>query len=177
MSLFIPFARHRRGVKGTCRAHVLFLIACVLAVVTAVAAWEGSMAFAQDAALLERRQRDLKDKEDALRQKEERLAIIGKEVDEKIEKYNRLLAQMEEVLKKIEQSREERYGHLVKTYESMPPEEAAARLSVLDEQTAALILWRMKSKRAAAVMAQVEPNKAASLTDAIIKIEKKFPTK
>ncbi len=177
MRLVVPFACYGGGGEGTREAHALFLLSCVLAVVMAVAVWEGPVAFAEDSALLERRQRDLKEKEDALRQKEERLAIIGREVDEKIEKYNKLLAQMEDVLKKIEQSREERYGHLVKTYESMPPEEAAARLSVLDEQTAALILWRMKSKKAAAVMAQVEPNKAASLTDAIIKIEKKFPTK
>lgn len=148
---------------------VFFLAACLVV--------DSGTLFAQDTALLERKQRELKEKEDSLKQKEERLSTLSKDLDEKIERYQKLLTQLEGLLKKIEQSKEERYGRLVKTYEAMPPEEAALRLAVLDEQTAALILWRMKEKKAAAVLACVEPQKAASLTETIVKIEKKFPAK
>lgn len=149
----------------------------ILPVVVTCLVCDAGTLFAQDSALLERKQRELKEKEESLKQKEERLSTLSKDLDEKIDRYQKLLTQLEELLKKIELSKEERYGRIVKTYEAMPPEEAALRLGALDEQTAALILWRMKDKKAAAVLACVEPQKAASLTETIIRIEKKFPTK
>ncbi len=168
---------HNAGAHTRIGSLLCLPLACVLALLVAGILCDAGTLFAQDTSLLERKQRELKEREDSLKQREERLSILSKEVDEKIERYQRLLAQFEEVLKKIEQSKEERYARLIKTYEAMPPEEAAVRLAALDEQTAALILWRMKEKKAAAVLACVEPKKAASLTETIIKIEKKFPTK
>lgn len=135
--------------------------------------------YAQDntAASADKRQKELKDKEDALKQREERFTVLKKDVEEKIEQYTKILNQVEAALKKIESVKEEKVEHLVKTYEAMPPEDAAVRLSALEEQTAVRILSRMKNKKAAAVMASMEPRKVASLTDGMLKIEKKFPTK
>jgi flagellar motility protein MotE (MotC chaperone) len=117
------------------------------------------------------------DREEALRKEEERLKALKKELDEKIEKYTRLLAKMEEALKSMETAKGERYEHLIKAYEAMPNEEAAARLATLDEPTAVKIIGRMKSKKAGAVMASMEPRKAASLTEGMMSIAQKFPTK
>lgn len=137
------------------------------------------LSYAQDntAASVDKRQKELKDKEDSLKQREERFTVLKKDVEDKIEQYTKILSQVEAALKKIESVREEKVEHLVKTYEAMPPEDAALRLSALEEQTAVRILSRMKNKKAAAVMASMEPRKVASLTDGMLKIEKKFPSK
>jgi flagellar motility protein MotE (MotC chaperone) len=120
---------------------------------------------------------DLTDREEALRREEERLKVLRKELDEKIDKYTKLLAQMEETLKAVETAKGERYEHLIKAYEAMPNEDAAARLATLDEPTAVKIIVRMKSKKAGAVMAAMEPKKAAALTEGMISVAKKFPAK
>ncbi|MBI5849228.1 MAG: hypothetical protein HZB31_14995 [Nitrospirae bacterium] len=125
----------------------------------------------------EKRKGEIAEKEESLRKEEERLKLLKKELDEKIDKYTKLLARMEEVLKSMDTARGERYEHLIKAYEAMPNEEAAARLSALEEMTAMNILMRMKSKKAGAVMAAMDAKKAASLTEGMMGMAKKFPTK
>lgn len=127
--------------------------------------------------LIEKKQAELKDKEVLLKQEEKRLEALKKDIDERIEKYTKILAQLENVLKKIEQIREQNFEHIVKTYETMPPEEAAQRLSILDEELLVKIILKMKPKKAAAIMAFMDSKKAASVTQSISSIEKKFPSK
>jgi len=116
-------------------------------------------------------------KEEAIKREEERLKALRKEVDEKIEKYTKLLNELEEILRRVEAIQDETIMHIVKAYESMPPEEAAARLSVLDESTAIKILLKMRSRKAGVIIALIEPEKAASITKTITQIVKKFPTR
>jgi flagellar motility protein MotE (MotC chaperone) len=120
---------------------------------------------------------ELAEKEEALKKEEDRLKALKKELDEKIDKYTKLLVRMEEALKSMETVRGSTMDNLIKAYEAMPNEEAAARLSVLDEQAAIKILVRMKTKKAGAIMAAMEPRKAAVFTEGIMGITKKFPTK
>ncbi len=127
--------------------------------------------------LIEKKQAEIKDKEVLLKQEEKRLQALKKDIDDRIEKYTKILAQLEDVLKKIEQAREQNFEHIVKTYETMPPEEAAQRLSILDEELLVKIILKMKPKKAAAIMALMDTKKAASVTQSISSIEKKFPTK
>ncbi len=119
--------------------------------------------------------RQLSDREEALRREEERLKALRQDVDERIAKYTKLLEKIEQALTTFEDAKKERTDHLVKVYEAMPNEEASARLSALDEETAVLLLSRMKSKKAGAVMAFMDPRKAASLTEGILAKEKKLP--
>lgn len=128
-------------------------------------------------AVVEKKNRELKEKEETLREQEKRLEILRKDVEAKIEHYTKLLGQMEGALKRIEQIKAENLDHMVKTYETMSAEDASSRLSAADEYTAAKILMKMKSKKAAAIMGIMEPKRAASLTDTIARIEKKFPTR
>jgi len=138
-----------------------------------------SVAYAQDdlLKLIEKKQTELKDKEALLRQEEKRLEALKKDVDERIEKYSKILGQVESVLKKIEQESEQNFEHIVKTYEAMPPEEAAPRLSALDEELLVKIILKMKSKKAAAIMALMDPKRVASITQNMSSIEKKFPAR
>jgi flagellar motility protein MotE (MotC chaperone) len=132
-----------------------------------------SNAFAQDdtAGIAENKQKEIKGKEEALKKEEERLNILKKDVEDKIEKYTKLLTQLENTLKKTEQVKDERMGHIVKAYDAMSPEEAAARLNALDEGMAVKIMRMMKSKKAGAIMAIMEPKKAALLTKQMAEVK------
>ncbi len=127
--------------------------------------------------IIEQKRQELTEKERRLKSEEERIKNIEKEVEAKIQKLNQLLSQIENNLKRLAEVRSERIGHLVKTFEAMPPEEAAVRLSSLDKSLALQILFKMNSKKAGPVMALMEPKKVAEIAEAISKTEKKIPTK
>ncbi|MEW6184299.1 MAG: hypothetical protein AB1585_01015 [Thermodesulfobacteriota bacterium] len=118
---------------------------------------------------------ELIEKEKKLKVEEERIRAIEKEVDVKIQKLNQLLTRIEESLKKQAEVRSERIAHLVKTFEAMPAEEAAQRLSTLEKTMASQILFKMNHKKAGAVLAEMEPRKVAELTEGFLKTEKKIP--
>lgn len=126
---------------------------------------------------LEQKRQELFEKEAKLKKEEERIRNIEKEVEAKIQKFNQLLAQIEEGLKKLDEFRSERIGHLVKTFEAMPPEEAAVRLSSIEKSLAIQIIFKMNNKKAGAILAQVEPKKVAEFTEGLSRIEKKIPPK
>ena len=127
--------------------------------------------------IMEQKRQELTEKERRLKSEEERIKNIEKEVEAKIQKLNQLLSQIEMTLKKLVEVRSERIEHLVKTFEAMPPEEAAVRLSTLDKSLAIQIIFKMNSKKAGPVMALMEPKKVAEITEAFSKNEKKIPTK
>jgi len=127
--------------------------------------------------IIEQKRQELAEKEVRLKKEEERIKNIEKEVEAKIQKLNQLLGQIEIVLKKQTEVRSERIEHLVKTFEAMPPEEAAVRLSSLEKSLAVQIIFKMNSKKAGSVMAVMEPKKVAEFTESISRIEKKIPTK
>ncbi|MCP9454612.1 MAG: hypothetical protein NNA18_00705 [Nitrospira sp.] len=137
-------------------------------------------------ALLDQRKRSLDRREETLKQQEERLLALRAELD-------KLLAQNEAIAKRIETAlaketqqmaeqkaaqakalqEKERLAQqqrvqLAKMYETMPPEDAAARLERLPERTAIEILRLVKSKTAGAILAQVKPERAAKLTEQLL---------
>ncbi len=122
-------------------------------------------AYAQDdmVKFLEEKSIDLKLREDSLKKEEERLNILRKDVEAKIEKYSALLTRVDAALKKAEQIQDERLISMAKLYEAMPPESAAAQLSAMDVDTAAQIMLRMKSKKAGPVIALLKADKAVTL--------------
>jgi flagellar motility protein MotE (MotC chaperone) len=134
----------------------LFSAVCILA----------SAAIAQDDPIkaMEAKRVELKEKEEAIKRDEVRLTALKKTVEARIETYTRLVARMEDLLKRVEQVKGDKIENVVKAYEVMPPEDAAVRISALDRETALRIMTRMKSKKAGAIMAVMEPRKAAALT-------------
>jgi flagellar motility protein MotE (MotC chaperone) len=126
---------------------------------------------------IEQKRQELAEKEGRLKKEEERIKAIQKEVEARIQKLNQLLGRIEESLKKLGEVRSERLGHLVKTFEAMPPEEAAVRLVSIERTLAVQIVFKMNSKKAGAILALVDPKKVAELTEGISKNEKKIPTK
>ncbi len=151
----------------------------LLLVLSGAFASDPSLALGQEdpGKIIEQKRQELTEKEKRLKSEEERIKNIEKEVEGKVQKLNQLLTQIEGALKKLAEVRSERMDHLVKTFESMPPEEAAIRLSALDKSLAVQIIFRMTSKKAGPILAQMEPKKVTEISEIFSKTEKKIPTK
>lgn len=136
--------------------------------------------------MLDLRRRDLDRREEAVRQQEERLMMVRTEIEQ-------LLAKNEAVEKRIQNARakqdqqatdvktqqakviqdrerqaQDQKSQLAKMYESMPPEEAAARLERMPDRKALEILRLVKGKTAGSILAQVKVDRAAKLTEQLL---------
>ncbi|GAB6182794.1 MotE family protein [Thermodesulfovibrio hydrogeniphilus] len=112
---------------------------------------------------------------------EERLKILQQDLDKKMEELKKLkqeieakIKQQEEIKAMLEKAQSEQFQKLAKIYEQMPPEEGGARLEQLDDETAALILIAMKPRQAGKILANVNPQKAASISKKVVAIKEKL---
>jgi len=121
--------------------------------------------------VIEKQHIELNQKEEEIKKEAERLRALKKDVEEDILKYTALLKQIETSLKQAEEIGTKRLRHVSKAYEAMPPEDAASRLSGLDNDTAVLILLKMDSKKAGLVIGMMEAQKATQLTKEIAKLK------
>ncbi len=123
------------------------------------------------AGVIEKQRIELNQKEEILKKEAEKLKTLKKEVEDDIDKYTALLAQIEKSLTQAEEIANKRLKHVAKAYESMQPEDAASRLSGLDNQTAVQILLKMESKKAGLVIGMMGTQKATILTKEIAKLK------
>ncbi|MCX7792879.1 MAG: hypothetical protein N2257_00515 [Thermodesulfovibrionales bacterium] len=141
------------------------LISCFFAILIVLFSTAGNVRCQDELlALIEKRQKELDERERNLKVEEERLAALKRDLELKIKKYSELLKKINSILDEIEQRDIKNMEYLVKVYESMPPEEAGERLSALDELTAVRILERMKPRKAAAILSTMDPGKVSSIT-------------
>jgi flagellar motility protein MotE (MotC chaperone) len=129
-------------------------------------------------AMFQQRQQDLERREKAVRTAEGQLAILKAEVEAILAKVEaieqRRLGQEKAALgqqashKDTAELRTQRLGQLAKMYESMPAEEAAARIERMADRKALEILRLLKSKSAGAILAQVKVDRAAKLTEELL---------
>lgn len=128
--------------------------------------------------MLEQRTRDLDRREEAVRQNEARLMIVRSQIEELLEQNEVLEKKIQSVqarsvqqtkvqVEKERQAQEER-TRLAKMYESMPSEDAAARLERMPDRRALEILRLVKSKTAGAILSQVKADRAAKLTEQLL---------
>src|SRR5208283_4862728 len=104
---------------------------------------------------------------------EERLSIIKSDIQKEVEHNEKLKKEIEEAQKTIDENTKERLLRVSKIYEAMPPEEAAKRLEKLDESTAVAIISVLKPRTAGGILAQMDTEKAASISKKIITKGKK----
>lgn len=119
--------------------------------------------------LLEKRNKELDRRETELNEREARLNQVNQEIEAKIAKLSKLRQENEGYFKKMDASEAEKVANLVKIYEAMPPKDAAARIDELDEDTALLILSRMKQRAVAKILSIIEPTRAASISKGLVK--------
>ncbi len=114
---------------------------------------------------------EINQKELKLKSQEEALRELELLIEKKIKLYNNLLASLEKIIKQLKKTESEKFLHVVKTYEKMSPEEAAAQFEQLDEDMAVKIISKMKERKAAAVLARMSPEKAARLIEKVTTIK------
>lgn len=99
---------------------------------------------------------------------EERLKILKADIQKEIEELKKLKKEIEDAQKALDEKSQEKLAKVAKMYESMLPEEAARKLEKLDEDTAVIILNSLKPKTAGKILAQMENEKAASLSKKLL---------
>jgi len=104
---------------------------------------------------------------------EERLSIIKSDIQREVAHNEKLKKEIEEAQKNIDENTKERLLKVSKIYEAMPAEEAARRLEKLDENTAVDIISMLKPRAAGGILAQMDSDKAASISKKIITKGKK----
>jgi flagellar motility protein MotE (MotC chaperone) len=130
-------------------------------------------------AMFQQRKQDLERRENAVRTAEGQLALLKAEVEHILSKVEavekRRLGQAkggvgEQVSqrKQAADSRAQQLVQLAKMYESMPAEEAAARIERMADRKALEILRLLKTKSAGAILAQVKVDRAAKLTEELL---------
>jgi len=130
-------------------------------------------------ALFQQRKQDLDRRENVVRTAEGQLAILKAEVEQILSKVEAVekrrlgrekgvLGQQASRSKQAADTRAQQLAQLAKMYESMPAEEAAARIERMPERKALEILRLLKSKSAGAILAQVKVDRAAKLTSELL---------
>ncbi|MEO1232657.1 MAG: hypothetical protein AAFZ18_27555 [Myxococcota bacterium] len=132
-------------------------------------------------ALLAERSRQLDAREAELDEAQKDLAAIEKRIEDKIAKLEGLLSQKKQVEKEEMDAamveREKRLARMTEVTGKMPPENAAIYLTQLSVDMAAKIVAGIKSRKAAAILAAMDPSKAAEISRKYLKSGKsKRPT-
>ena len=130
-------------------------------------------------AMFQQRKQDLERREQAVRTAEAQVAILKAEIEQilsKVEAIEQRRLDQEKAAssqrpaqsKQAVDLRAQQLGQLAKIYESMPAEEAAARIEKMANRKALEILRLIKTKSAGAILAQVKVDRAAKLTEELL---------
>lgn len=118
--------------------------------------------------MLNQRQRAVERREEAMRLEETRLLSLKKDIEQLIARQLQLSKtgpNSKQRPVEAESAAKGTVDQVVKMYETMPPEEAAARLEKLPTDMALEVLRALKGKTAGTILASVKPDKAAKLTE------------
>lgn len=144
--------------------------------------------------MLNQRKKDLDRREAAVRQEEERLLVLKTELEGLLTRNETMQKKLEEsrrlhqkqtteqkvqqdqfiadrkaiIAKQAQDQKSQSQAQIAKMYESMPSEEAAARLEKMPEHKAIEILRIVKPKTAGAILSQVRVERAAKLTEQLL---------
>jgi len=124
---------------------------------------------------LKKKEQELKDREATLQRKEQELAPLQADVDAKIAQLNelqvKLTAMAKEIAEKEQGLKDEKINHLVTLYSSMDASKAAAILDKLNLDTVVRILANMKGKSAGQIMAAMNAEKGAVISESLSKMD------
>ncbi|GEM_PF-4870679 len=119
--------------------------------------------------LLNARAAEMDAREEKIRKREQELKLLQEEILEKIKLLKKMQRQLEGPIKKRAAEEEAKLQHLAGVYSSMDPGRAAALLNKLDDETVTKLFSIMKSKKVAAILANMEPEKAARISKFLYK--------
>lgn len=99
-----------------------------------------------------------------LEERKDLLEAAERRVDEKIVELNNLRATIEALLVQHDEQEESQMKSLVKIYESMKPKDAARIFEQLDLVVLLDVIERMKERKTAPILAQMNPERAKEIT-------------
>lgn len=116
---------------------------------------------------LSRRRAELDLREADLDTRAALLQVAEERIETRIARLEALQSTLEELLGQLDSERARRVGEIVQVYAQLEPENAAAIMSRMDDETLLLLaeqLQREQGRRYAAILAEMEPGFAAELT-------------
>lgn len=119
---------------------------------------------------LTERRKVLDERESALAERTSLLQAAETRIDQKIQDLRDLRATLEQLTKLREEQEEAKILSLVKIYETMKPKDAARIFQELELDTLLLVVDRMKERKLAPVLAEMNPNKAMEITVELAKL-------
>jgi len=121
------------------------------------------------AASIRERREELQEREEGLQELSSKLESQRKELEADIERrLEKLKAEFQLSGAGRAGALSEEMALLVKMYENMPPEDAAAVLDNLPDSTVAQLLLQMRGRQAAQIMGELETNKAAEVSKLLV---------
>jgi flagellar motility protein MotE (MotC chaperone) len=120
--------------------------------------------------LMEQRQQDLDRREAAVRREEERMKLLRADIEGLLKKQEKPAKPAATVTSATKATTAvpaiaPNMVHLSQAFETMPVEEAAQRIGKMKEAVALSLLARLKSKTTGAILAALDPAKAARLVE------------
>ncbi|RQD79062.1 hypothetical protein [Desulfonatronospira sp. MSAO_Bac3] len=116
----------------------------------------------------------LREREAELDRRERNLRDLEEELDAKLEELRGLQAEVDEMLKEADVVRDEKIAHLVDVYSNMEPPQAAQVLETLNEDIAVKVLAGMRGREAGDILTNVNPQKAARLSEMLTDLQLPF---
>jgi flagellar motility protein MotE (MotC chaperone) len=120
---------------------------------------------------LAERRRELDLREEALDTREQLIVVAERRVDDRITQLRTLRDEIQVLLGELDENRESQISSIVATYSQLEPDAAAGilvQMDATDPETLLLVAERLNSdtyrRRFAAIMAELPPQVAASLT-------------
>ncbi|MEW6379318.1 MAG: hypothetical protein AB1611_06890 [bacterium] len=110
------------------------------------------------------REAKVREREEMLEKKEQRLADIKNEIIRNVEALKLLKKEIEEKSRQLDEQQEKRIKELSKIFEGAPPEKAGSIIAQTDLSTASEIIMRMDKKKAGRLWGFVDPKLAAEIT-------------
>ena len=93
-----------------------------------------------------------------------------KRISKRVAELTLLQRTIQDLIKTHDDQQESKMKSLVKIYEAMKPKDAARIFEQLDLDTLLIVVERMKERRLAPVMAQMNPEKAKDITVQLSKL-------
>ncbi len=114
---------------------------------------------------------ELAKRKEELDRREQAVAELEARLDRRVKELAALEATLKTMLDQAQQTNDEKLKHLIDVYTNMKPKQAAEVLETLDERIAVKILAGMKGRQAGEILTGVSAKKAATLSEALTKLQ------
>ncbi len=114
---------------------------------------------------------ELNTRKEDLDRREQAITELEAKLDQRVKELAALEANLKTMLDQAQKTKDEKLRHLIDVYTNMKPKQAAEVLETLDERIAVKILAGMKGRQAGEILTGVSAKKAATLSEALTRLQ------